>query len=1701
MTYYDPRDGGRARVVVYSVVAEQDPYFFHEWPGFEGVDDPYEGDVGAFIQPPYPLSLFAYSLLNSGGPPDLVFEDRTGRHWAKAAGYTVNGLPVDPKTATGTEVYDPGFITMQFHYPVQDGFYFPGQTPQVGDEVPWLDQGTGDPVNVEYKVFWPAYEDVARMYIGDILVDPKFGLPQINGQCSVDLIYQTSLQPPGGTWSAPSAILMDPVQTRSVYLKELPDDIKTDRSGSEFTFTDLPPAIQFRYSYDELEQRLKVKGVLVEPGLGFPYVLLNVVTLDDKVALDGLSAGQDQDWLDAVTALASLAGEPITKETTFLHDYELDYEPGDPRRPTAPRPFEVTALSTGFSQGVGYVTLAMQDSEDCGSLPVSLEVIRVVPQLETGKVAVVKPACVFEEKLTMMHINDFAGHPEKFEFEWLYIPDVDGTIPAYPDPDSPNDPWDVPPLNTATSGMGVNTITIEGPGLLTLTDNWFSARYRDVYNPGDPDDIELPWSGEWSGWTKPALAPGWIKRVVGEINPFTQRASGGGIEGAEASFASFKDGEVNTLVSMISQAGPRFAGNVALNCSDLDSLGLLELYETVLNRGRTLSIDALSPVNHPLVNKALLLVASRINDLYTLLGNEAYADALDPTIAFGTDDGAYGAEATSIHAFMNQTSSLLEEELGLLRGRDDTYAPGVQEYPLYNRLIWNFTRDLTGGEVAYALNYNIRDHDDDGDAGFITELDAKRLYPQGHGDAWGHYLRALKTYYTLLNHPYYTWGNRSEAFLVAGEAVTVDYIDEQRFAATAAARARTGADIVDLTYREQYVESTDDHLLGLHDPDAGRAWGFSEWASRAGQGAYLDWVVGNAILRAQDPDPDDTGILRIDRTTVPELREIPAAYRAIERQTDTADRGMNPLGLATDVVPFDISPTDIDDGITHFEQVFGRALAALDSAVTVFNHANSATQLLRQQADSQIAFDRTVLDQETDYNNRLIEIFGYPYSDDIGPGGSYETGYEGPDLVHYMYIDDPELLHATGTPSTTDDITWQVNVATGLQVKATPLVTSAADVTSYIASLPDSGVAQVIEGTPITYHAKVSGGRFGIEKPDAWVGSRRAPGEIQTAISNLLLQKSRLDTAIDDYTGHVGEIEDKYEYLKAREGFHDYQIGVMTGNNIALGTANGVIFGLKALEMALKRGASVASKVADGISDGVPRVTGFIVGFSNGTIFDTLAPARGGIKLAAQIVEELLLVGGDLAELGQLGSEQALALYNAISALNLQGATNDLEELEDVMALRSLIRSEFPKRMAVLQEMEALNQANGEFLRVLADGIRTVERRAVFRKQVAADTQRSRYKDMAFRIFRNDAIQKYRAQFDVAARYTYLAAKAYDYETTLLTSDPLAGQRVLTDVVRARQLGTFEEGLPVTGTGLANTLAMMGANFQVLSGQLGFNNPQVETNRFSLRREHFKILEVGTEGDGVWRETLAQDYFTADNGAGTVANLWDVPEFRQFVVPPAEFGTVEPGIVISFATSVVEGQNFFGEPLGGLESAYDSTNFATKIRSVGIWFSNYDFLGLSNTPRVYLVPVGVDMMRSPTGFTGRVREFMVVDQVLPIPFPIGANELDDPNWIPSLDNPGGHFYTIRRHGRLRAFHDSGQFSEDETHRDSRLIGRSVWNTKWLLLIPASTLHNTRQLGLNRFIFGNDEGVPHEFSSGVSDIRIFFETYAYPRLKK
>ena len=64
-----------------------------------------------------------------------------------------------------------------------------------------------------------------------------------------------------------------------------------------------------------------------------------------------------------------------------------------------------------------------------------------------------------------------------------------------------------------------------------------------------------------------------------------------------------------------------------------------------------------------------------------------------------------------------------------------------------------------------------------------------------------------------------------------------------------------------LTYRQQFSEDPR-QWQGYPDSNTNRAWGVSDWGSRAGQGALFDWAVGNALL---PPVSTNTGIQKIDQ--------------------------------------------------------------------------------------------------------------------------------------------------------------------------------------------------------------------------------------------------------------------------------------------------------------------------------------------------------------------------------------------------------------------------------------------------------------------------------------------------------------------------------------------------------------------------------------------------------------------------------------------------------------------------------------------------------------------------------------------------------------------------------------------------------------------------------------------------------------------
>ena len=1281
------------------------------------------------------------------------------------------------------------------------------------------------------------------------------------------------------------------------------------------------------------------------------------------------------------------------------------------------------------------------------NLPVSLHIIQVDDGPYRGDLKVIYPDNALDERLTLRASDDFGCEPERMQFEWYYKPQTQGSALPTMNPENgvikDLNGWISYPMNPA-DGVGANYVTLgDGgmSGIILLSDNWYICRYRGYKVGINGTNVWSDWIGA-PGGEGPQLAEGWIKRVIRGLNPFDARTT------------NFHTSAVATYTSMLMEAGKRYEGDVALNpfSSDYNRIGLIEAYTTVLKHGMKLSVDAAPSVDYPDANNALMLAANRVANLYTLLANEAAADAMDPTIGFTTDSTQYGSLASSIFAFQNQLSSPMEEELVLWRGRSDTDGEPTQASPVYNRLYWNFT--LGDGQAAYVQTYNITDQDNNG---LINDRDAMVMYPQGHGDAWGHYLTAVTTFYDLLRHPSFTWKPRTEFVLVAGAPIAVDYTDEQKFAEIAAAKAKAGTQIVNLTYRSKFVENPASQYQGYQDSSPQRSWGVSDWARRAGQGAFVDWITANAILPSVDPDSSHEGIQKIDRTSIVALNDIANQLSSIQAEMDRADSGLNPVGLISGSVPFDIDPQLVAQGKTHFEQIYDRALGALNNAMLAWNQANMMTANLRRNSDSSEQFQKNVDDQERDYKNRLIEIFGYPYEGDKGPGATYPSGYDGPDLYHYQYVANNSLSATIANPT---------NILTGY---FKPIKKQLNNFGFYFDSdLPSLLGNTVAETNILVVKYPMASQGYTMTAPASW-GQRRASGELQLSISDWLQTEVRFQQALRNYDNLLQKINDMADLIEARYNLRKDTLDLRQEETMVIAQLGAFMLETHLAQKIFNAKATTSLRLGDIAAEGCPKV----VGLAN----DCTSALRASLKLtamtAAETAETVAGISGALSEAASKSIDITMAAYDS----KIETEKYEYEQKQMLQQLQQLVRQEGPARLELAAIEEQIRQQQAKYSVALAKGQRLVEERIAYRQRVAADVSKARYQDMTFRIMRNDALQKYSAQFELAARYVYLAATAYYYETGMSAQGDTTGQDFLTSIVRQRGLGQILSGSPMPGSpGLADMLGRLGQNFQVLKSQLGFLSPQIEGNRFSLRHELFRIRD-GTEFDKDWQTILEKSY---------VPNLWQLPEYRRYCRPSiAESAGPQPGLVIRFSTSILGEKNFFGWPLGGGDSNYDPSEFATKIKAVGVWFQNYTAGNLVLTPRIYLIPVGEDILRSPVAGDFRARRWRVMDQKLPVPFPLNADQFQKTGYIPINDSLGGEQYAeIRQFSSFRAYHDSGYVNQAELATDTRLIGRSVWNTDWILIIPGSSLLSDKDLGIDLF------------TQNIKDIKLLFQTYSY-----
>jgi len=975
------------------------------------------------------------------------------------------------------------------------------------------------------------------------------------------------------------------------------------------------------------------------------------------------------------------------------------------------------------------------------------------------------------------------------------------------------------------------------------------------------------------------------------------------------------------------------------------------------------------------------------------------------------------------------------------------------------------------------------------------------MYPMGHGDAYGHYLTALKGYYSLLLNSCFDWVPRIEAIDVLGMPVAIDYQDERKFAAAAAAVARAGQQVFDLTWRRDYQPV---HAVGWQhfattrvntqrQVPTTRYWGMDHWASRVGQGAFLNWVAGNALLPDVDPNPLHEGIQKIDRTTVPELEELAQIAQSLQTDMDNAEGGLTPLGLPEGGLAFDLNPNAVagSEVATHFEQIYVRALVALNNAVAAFDDAKDVTRLMRSEEDSLNNFQFGVNQQETAYNNALIELYGTPYPDDLGPGKTYKQDYTGPDYIHYMYVDLPEA----DFPSL-----WNYPTQEVFRVDLQDLPTN------WVSKNYQDLNWYAINGDPrCTNYLEFNVGTHGFyDKPKEWTGSRASPGKIQQAISQYIAAHEALRQALWDSDGGKVDLDKEIKMFEAEVDTHEDVRACRRGLLLA--------------QEALTSAKFANEMVVDGMQ-----------------ILQEYRDRRRDVYLAALPEETImgLAYGGDMtfaarqvirrANTATYATSKALE-HVATYAIKIAEYINEIskDEIEfDVIApmewdqqLKARVKA-IGDKISKLQgnlwtindRLRARDDAQRNYQALLAQGDRVQAQRETSRKRAAAVIQGYRTRDAAFRFFRDEKLERYKTLFDLAARYSLLAANAYDYETGLLNTS--AGRSFINRIINSQALGVVSHGVPQyagsdTGDpGLSSTLAEMKADWDVLKGRLGFNNPDAYGTTVSLRTELLRILPT-SDGDAGWKDTLKM---------ARTENILDDQDVRRHCMQvDTANGLPVPGIVLTFSTTIADGYNLFGQQLMAGDHAFSPSSFATKIFGVGVALEGYqgmddpnttspptdpflDPLALAATPYIYLVPVGVDSMRTPPlGDASSIRTWRVDDLAIPMPFNIGASGFSTkPFWL-SSDSLTEPLFSIRKHQAFRPVSTASLFSRDlygptgtllrSQYTNNRLVGRSVWNSQWKLIIPGTTLLNNPNEGLDRFL------------QTVKDIKLHFVTYSY-----
>ena len=183
-----------------------------------------------------------------------------------------------------------------------------------------------------------------------------------------------------------------------------------------------------------------LRGEFKDEIVGEKYLQLNVISDNDEEILKSFSSSSD--WYKAIVGLKTNLEIYANKkradkskipgvykvDKTISIDYNKLAEINDQNIPVDSYALSASGNGSGFvtlitGNGIGKVT---PESD-----PVSIHIIKAVPDLYQGELKVIYADNPLSEKVSIRHSGDFAAEYKKYDFEWRKAYPVDGQSPKF----------------------------------------------------------------------------------------------------------------------------------------------------------------------------------------------------------------------------------------------------------------------------------------------------------------------------------------------------------------------------------------------------------------------------------------------------------------------------------------------------------------------------------------------------------------------------------------------------------------------------------------------------------------------------------------------------------------------------------------------------------------------------------------------------------------------------------------------------------------------------------------------------------------------------------------------------------------------------------------------------------------------------------------------------------------------------------------------------------------------------------------------------------------------------------------------------------------------------------------------------------------------------------------------------------------------